>query len=291
MILVLAIFIISPVLAADCKIFVSADKIDYYFNEDILITGNVTYSSGTPVSGAAVTVLVNSALSQLFVAQLVTDDEGMFSVSFTLPASAEAGTYTVYATQRNAVQGVAAFTVNEKIAPLTSSKEYEDTGSSGSSGTTAFGGVKDCVENWSCGGWSKCIDGVQTRICSDMNSCGTIEDKPYGIRNCLLSCSELDGFICAADEICPGEWINSSDTEICCSIRCIVASGIEEDEEDKKENEAKVTDDSTRTPTGFAIFENLKNSVNLILVLMLILAILTGIYLRDKRKEKTKTAK
>jgi len=41
-----------------------------------------------------------------------------------------------------------------------------------------------CIENWACSEWSSCSDGVQTRTCSDLNSCGTETSKPIEIQIC-----------------------------------------------------------------------------------------------------------
>jgi len=43
-----------------------------------------------------------------------------------------------------------------------------------------------CTENWSCGDWSSCVDRQQSRICSDVNSCGTEERKPIESRSCTV---------------------------------------------------------------------------------------------------------
>ena len=39
-------------------------------------------------------------------------------------------------------------------------------------------GTDICVENWSCSDWSECARGKQTRTCKDINSCGTVFDRP-----------------------------------------------------------------------------------------------------------------
>jgi hypothetical protein len=41
-----------------------------------------------------------------------------------------------------------------------------------------------CVENWSCTEWSECIEGKQTRTCTDLNDCGTFVHKPAEMRDC-----------------------------------------------------------------------------------------------------------
>ncbi len=47
-------------------------------------------------------------------------------------------------------------------------------------------GVKEyaCTEAWSCGGWSGCSGGTQTRGCSDTNNCGTTLSVPPTSQSC-----------------------------------------------------------------------------------------------------------
>jgi len=67
------------------------------------------------------------------------------------------------------------------------------------------GGSETCVENWSCTEWSECSpEGIQTRECIDLNSCGTEFNKPEEVRNCIPSVSYYycgDG-ICSENENC-----------------------------------------------------------------------------------------
>ena len=42
-----------------------------------------------------------------------------------------------------------------------------------------------CTESWSCGVWSTCSGGTQTRTCTDSNSCGTTTDKPSESNSCV----------------------------------------------------------------------------------------------------------
>ena len=41
-----------------------------------------------------------------------------------------------------------------------------------------------CPENWECTGWGPCIDGNQSKICLDQNSCGTENEKPVLVQTC-----------------------------------------------------------------------------------------------------------
>jgi len=43
-----------------------------------------------------------------------------------------------------------------------------------------------CVENWQCTEWSECINGTQTRTCTDLNACGTTLNKPEEQRSCVV---------------------------------------------------------------------------------------------------------
>jgi PGF-pre-PGF domain-containing protein len=43
-----------------------------------------------------------------------------------------------------------------------------------------------CTESWACSGWSDCSGGVQSRICSDSYSCGTINDRPALSQSCSV---------------------------------------------------------------------------------------------------------
>lgn len=44
--------------------------------------------------------------------------------------------------------------------------------------------IKTCTENWRCSAWSKCVKGVKTRTCSDINQCGTFNNKPAESQKC-----------------------------------------------------------------------------------------------------------
>lgn len=44
---------------------------------------------------------------------------------------------------------------------------------------------EECIENWNCTEWSECYEnGTQTRSCTDLNNCGTNNDKPATEREC-----------------------------------------------------------------------------------------------------------
>ncbi|MFH1257040.1 MAG: fibronectin type III domain-containing protein [Candidatus Diapherotrites archaeon] len=41
-----------------------------------------------------------------------------------------------------------------------------------------------CIENWNCTTWSSCVNGTQTRTCTDSAGCGTTVYKPAEIQSC-----------------------------------------------------------------------------------------------------------
>ncbi|MEM7827049.1 MAG: putative metal-binding motif-containing protein [Candidatus Aenigmatarchaeota archaeon] len=43
---------------------------------------------------------------------------------------------------------------------------------------------KTCEENWVCSDWSECLEGTQTRLCEDLNKCGTTKYKPPEYQVC-----------------------------------------------------------------------------------------------------------
>ena len=47
--------------------------------------------------------------------------------------------------------------------------------------------VTACTENWSCTSWSACSNSTQTRICTDVNSCGTTANKPTESQSCTVA--------------------------------------------------------------------------------------------------------
>jgi hypothetical protein len=44
--------------------------------------------------------------------------------------------------------------------------------------------IEICKEDWVCDNWTDCNNDVQTRVCLDKNSCGTIKDRPELVQKC-----------------------------------------------------------------------------------------------------------
>lgn len=61
---------------------------------------------------------------------------------------------------------------------------------------------KGCIENWDCTAWGDCKNNIQSRTCTDRNSCGTTKIKPAETRGCDLceigntKCESYDYFKC-----------------------------------------------------------------------------------------------
>ena len=56
-----------------------------------------------------------------------------------------------------------------------------------SGGGSYGGGTFACEENWQCGNWGDCVDGIQRRTCTDENFCGTTTYEPATNRTCTPS--------------------------------------------------------------------------------------------------------
>lgn len=64
------------------------------------------------------------------------------------------------------------------------------TGGGGTGGGGGYGGSTGtttpaiCSSNWSCSDWSSCVNGIQTRSCTDTKNCGTTENRPALSQSC-----------------------------------------------------------------------------------------------------------
>lgn len=50
----------------------------------------------------------------------------------------------------------------------------------------SFKKIIPCVPDWECEDWRDCVDGTQTRICVDENSCGSLDDRPFLQKTCTI---------------------------------------------------------------------------------------------------------
>ena len=60
----------------------------------------------------------------------------------------------------------------------------EDDGCFGFLDTSELSSTSFCQENWECSDWGECMDGNQTRTCTDLNTCGTELTNPAEIAEC-----------------------------------------------------------------------------------------------------------
>jgi len=66
-----------------------------------------------------------------------------------------------------------------------------------------------CTPNWSCGSWTTCSSGYQTRYCYDTNYCGVTTNKPSEQQSCTSSCTP--NWSCGSWGTC----VNSLQTRYC----------------------------------------------------------------------------
>jgi hypothetical protein len=79
-----------------------------------------------------------------------------------------------------------------------------------------------CIENWNCSTWGTCAHNNQTRVCTDLNHCGTIQNKSTEVKSCLAGCLQLGGTFCDDNQYCNDSLINSSEGGNCCSGSCVL---------------------------------------------------------------------
>lgn len=91
-----------------------------------------------------------------------------------------------------------------------------------------------CIELWTCTQWSACVDGEQTRTCTDSNECGTTKTMPDETKECEdvppppectfnLDCADNES--CTKDSCIEGKCFNEEKTEClhgddCCPEGC-----------------------------------------------------------------------
>jgi hypothetical protein len=64
------------------------------------------------------------------------------------------------------------------------------TGGGGGGGGGGGATITTCTEDWSCSGWSECANDIQTRVCTDSNSCGTFASRPIIAQSCTVEVTE-----------------------------------------------------------------------------------------------------
>lgn len=91
---------------------------------------------------------------------------------------------------------------------------------------------EECEENWECTDWFECYNGKQSRVCTDLNDCGTEENKPSEQQDCYVKicdageqrCDGDDLVVCSQNE---DSWVLAKTCEDGCSNGlCQSAAGI-----------------------------------------------------------------
>jgi hypothetical protein len=59
----------------------------------------------------------------------------------------------------------------------------------------------DCIENWECSDWLECYSGKQSRVCTDLNTCGTTDEKPSEEQECSVKVCTAGDQRCDGDDI------------------------------------------------------------------------------------------
>ena len=68
--------------------------------------------------------------------------------------------------------------INGKCGYVAPSSPIAPSGGSPSGSSSSRNSNNECIEKWECTNWTTCIDNEQTRICTDLNNCDTINTKP-----------------------------------------------------------------------------------------------------------------
>jgi len=98
--------------------------------------------------------------------------------SLDLSITSDSGTDGSGSSRSNGAGGIEPATEHQE----TDEQEVED------EGTVEERTIKEediCRERWVCDTWSDCVDGFQTRSCTEVNECGTDTYKPHEVQPCI----------------------------------------------------------------------------------------------------------
>ena len=102
-----------------------------------------------------------------------------------------------------------------------------------------------CTEDWSCDDWTTCADDLQSRTCTDANSCETEESKPDESQACVVE-ETNETETCVEDWSCD-EWTDCA--EELQSRTCTDANECETEESKPDESQACVVEETNETET------------------------------------------
>lgn len=85
-----------------------------------------------------------------------------------------------------------------------SSPAYQSASDGTNRGAIQSGSSSGCTESWTCGAWSACLSGSQSRTCTDANNCGTTANRPPLTQTCSSSSSCTENWSCGNWSACTG---------------------------------------------------------------------------------------
>jgi hypothetical protein len=137
-----------------------------------------------------------------------------------------------------------------------------------------------CEENWTCSEWSDCLNEIQTRICTDLNDCGTNNSKPTETQDCVVPVECVENWTCSEWSTC----FNKMQNRACIDLN---NCGTQKNKpEETQRCEVRQPVQTTEAPTG--LFAGL-NAFDLLTASILGLAFLSIIlFILKRRKPKSK---
>lgn len=128
------------------------------------------------------------------------------------------------------------------------------------------GEVATCTEDWTCTNWLDCINGKEKRVCTDLNSCGTEDEKPSELQLCINTALCTEEWSCSEWSFCQAD---GTQTRTCTDANSCGADG----------NKPEVSQSCTYSP-GIAGFF-LQNPAGGIAVAAFVVIIIAGlVYLK-----------
>lgn len=152
-------------------------------------------------------------------------------------------------------------------------------GGGGGGNPTFFTTPATCTEDWSCTGWSDCVDRKQSRTCTDSNDCGTTENKPSETQSCDIAVEKEEPVTKVCDS---GERKCSENDIIECNSEGSGWDIVQTCEHGCSDNECNEISEGTGPPTGLMI----GTEATVVSGILIIVVVLGGFYLFKIRKPK-----
>jgi hypothetical protein len=140
-----------------------------------------------------------------------------------------------------------------------------------------------CIENWTCTEWSSCVDGTQTRNCTDLNYCNTKDNKPISSQNCFVPPPCVEDWSCTDWSKC----VNKLQNRTCTDLNECETQTTKPDETQKCKEE-KPKQQAPAAPTGLFSGLNTFDLLTTSILGLFLLVILLFVLKRRKPKRKSK---